>query len=211
MKVTGVAVIALTLAIAGTASAQESAAGAGRVEVGGFPGGGTFFTKGSQSKGSEPSFKDYALGGSAMVNFNRRIGVEGEIGAGIGVNQTFDFSGGSIAGIKGPNTLAYNGNLVYNPGGSDRSLIPYVTGGLGGLTLFSRTELAPLGLSEDKTYLSENVGGGLRWYANEHVGIRGDYRFIMVNGEDTAPSFFGLSQTRHGHRVYGGVLFTFGR
>jgi len=209
MRRVGFAVIVLALATAGAASAQETA-GAGRVEIGAFPAGGTFFTKGSTSKGSEPNFKDYALGASAMVNLNRFVGVEGEIGAGIGLRQTLDVNQSIITNIKGPNTLAYNGNVVYNPGGSDRSLVPYLTGGIGGLTLFSRTELVPLGLPNDKTFLSENVGGGLRWFANEHFGVRGDYRFIAVNGKETSPSFFGLNQTRHGHRVYGGVLFTFG-
>ena len=47
---------------AATAFAQERSIGAGRVEIGAFPGGGMFFTK--TSNGNEPAFGNYALGGS---------------------------------------------------------------------------------------------------------------------------------------------------
>ena len=208
MKRVGFAVIVLTFAVVSAASAQERAAGAARVELSAFPGGGTFFTKGSD--GSEAKFKNYALGASAMVNFNRFIGGEAEVGGGLGIKQTLTFNGVSFADMESPNTLAYNGNVVYNPAGSDRGVIPYATVGIGGLTLFARDELAPLGLTGNETFLSENVGGGVRWYPGKHWGVRGDYRFIVVNSRNDAGSFFGLDETRYGHRVYGSVLFTFG-
>jgi Outer membrane protein beta-barrel domain len=208
MKRVGFAVIVLTFAVVRAASAQERAAGAGRVELSAFPGGGTFFTKGSD--GSETKFKNYALGASALVNFNRFIGAEAEVGGGLGVKQTLTFNDVALGDMESPNTLAYNGNIVYNPVGSDRGVIPYATGGIGGLTMFSRTELEPLGLTSNQTFLSENIGGGLRWYPSKNWGVRGDYRFIVVNSKNDAGSFFGLDETRYGHRVYGSVLFTFG-
>ena len=67
--------IAFTAAIA---SAQEGSVGAGRVEIGAFPGGGMFFMK--SSNGNEPAFGNYALGGSLTVNLNRWVGLEGEGG-----------------------------------------------------------------------------------------------------------------------------------
>ena len=107
MKRAGFAVIVLTCAVVSAASAQERAAGAARVEVSAFPGGGTFFTKGSD--GSETKFKNYALGVSGLVNFNRFIGAEAEVGGGLGVKQTLTFNGVTLADMESPNTLAYNG------------------------------------------------------------------------------------------------------
>ena len=66
----------------GTAYAQERV-GAGRVEVGAFPGGGIFFGQTTDKTG--PNFGDYALGASVTVNFNKWVGAEGEIGGGIGI------------------------------------------------------------------------------------------------------------------------------
>jgi hypothetical protein len=35
--------------------------------------------------------------------------------------------------------------------------------------------------------------------------VRGDYRFMSVRSDDSAPVFFG-QETRYGHRVYGAVV-----
>jgi hypothetical protein len=42
-------------------------------------------------------------------------------------------------------------------------------------------------------------------------GIRADYRFIGIKSKDGAPAFFGLTETRYGHRIYGGIVLTGGR
>ncbi len=78
------------------------------------------------------------------------------------------------------------------------------------MTLLDVTgEQAPeTGLTRNETYLTGNVGGGLKWFASRHVGVRADYRFFMVKSKDTAPSFFGR-EDRWGHRVYGGLLLTY--
>ena len=101
--------------------------------------------------------------------------------------------------------LNYSGNLVVSaPTGT--SVVPYVTGGIGGLTLFERR---PLTVDQTETFLTSNVGGGVKWYAGRW-GLRGDYRFIAVQSKDDAPVFFGR-ENRYGHRVYGGVLLNIGR
>ena len=56
------------------------------------------------------------------------------------------------------------------------SVVPYVTGGVGGLSLF---EKASLGINDTETFLTGNVGGGVKWYTGRW-GLRGDYRFIAV-------------------------------
>ena len=79
--------------------------------------------------------------------------------------------------------------------------MPYVTAGVGGLSLF---EKASLGINGTETFFTSNVGGGVNWYAGRW-GLRGDYRFIAVQSKDDAPDFFGR-ENRYGHRIYGGVL-----
>jgi outer membrane protein with beta-barrel domain len=201
--------IAFVVLAPAIALAQEGA-GAGRFEVSAVPAGGMFFTKGGDNE-NETDFGNYALAASATFNINRLVGIEGEIGGGLGVKQALDINGGVIRNTKSPNTLAYNGNLLYTPGGNDRALVPYVAGGMGGLTLFKRDELIPLGLADNATFFTANVGAGTKWYSGHYWGLRGDYRYFWVNGKEDAPPFFGLTGDRYGHRVYGSILFTFGR
>ncbi len=67
-------------------------------------------------------------------------------------------------------------------------------------------ERASLGIDSSETFLTGNVGGGLKWYApNNRWGLRGDYRFTYVWSKDNAPAFFGTDD-RYGHRFYGGVI-----
>ena len=89
------------------------------------------------------------------------------------------------------------------PIGSGHAVGTYATAGGGGLTMFERPEL---GVTDDQTFFTGNVGGGVKWYAsNGRWGIRGDYRFVVTQSKDDAPEFFG-QDTRYAHRVYGGVI-----
>src|SRR5439155_18679268 len=106
---------------------------------------------------------------------------------------------------KTPDLLNYSGNVVVNAA-NRTSVVPYVTGGVGGLTVFDKPEL---GINDTQTFLTGNVGGGVKWYSGRW-GLRGDYRFIAVQSKDDAPAFFG-QETRYGHRVCGGVLLNVGR
>ena len=122
----------------------------------------------------------------------------------IGLSQTMQV-GTFTVDEKSPHLLNYSGNLVVSaPTGT--SVVPYVTGGVGGLTLFERRALV---VDDAETFLTGNVGGGVNWYAGRW-GLRGDYRFIAVQSKDEAPAFFG-QETRYGHRVYGGVLLNIGQ
>jgi hypothetical protein len=196
------AVLGLIGASGALAQSRESAPGPGVVEVTLIPGGGTFFTESKDSRG--PSFGNYDLGGSVTVNFNRFVGVEGEVGGAIGISQTLDFNGRTLADTKSPHLLNYNGNVIVHA--ARGSVVPYVTGGIGGQTLF---DSALLGIADTETFFTGNVGGGLKWYAGRW-GLRGDYRFIAVQGKDDAPAFWG-TDTRYGHRVYGGVILNVAR
>jgi len=203
--IAGIAVLLAIVGVAGAgqAYAQESnAAGPGPVVVTIIPGGATFFTEGSDAKG--PSFGNYGLGGSVAVNFNRFVGVEGEVAGALGITQDLALPGGT-SNLKTPHLLNYSGNLVVSAPNRS-SVVPYVTGGVGGLSAFKKESL---GILDNQTFFTSNVGGGVNWYAGRW-GLRGDYRFIAVKSKDDAPAFFG-QETRYGHRVYGGVLLNVGR
>lgn len=195
-----IAALLAVVTIGGTTNsfAQDVAPGPGTVVVTIIPGGATFFTEADDNP-QAPSFGNYDLGGAVTVNVNRYLAVEGEVSGALGVSQTmqvgtFDFDG------RSPHLLNYTGTLVVSaPTGT--SVVPYVTGGIGGLTLFERR---PLAVNETDTFFTGNVGGGVNWYAGRW-GLRGDYRFIAVQSKDDAPAFFG-QETRYGHRIYGGVL-----
>jgi hypothetical protein len=199
------ALAAATLLGVGSAYAQETA-GAGRFEVGAFPGGGMLFTE--STNGHEPDFGNYALGASFTVNVNRWVGIEGEGGGAIGVRQSFKLGATPFTKQRTPGMWAYSGNVVVNPHGSDRPIVPYLTGGIGGLTLCPCGDAENLGVNRYETYLTGNVGAGIKWFSTRHFGIRGDYRFFMVKNKDSAPVFFG-NENRYGHRVQAGLVFTY--
>jgi hypothetical protein len=189
------AVIVIGAASEARAQSQESSAGPGTLEVTIIPAGATFFTEGDTQG---PSFGNYDLGAAVGMNFNRYIGVEGEVSGLIGVSQSLDFAGVS-GDVKTPHFLNYSGNVVVSVGRG--SVVPYATAGIGGLSILER---ADLGVADSDTFLTSNVGGGVKWYRGRW-GLRGDYRFIAVQSKDTAPAFFG-QETRYGHRFYGGVI-----
>ncbi|HEU4693039.1 MAG TPA: hypothetical protein VFS23_31975 [Vicinamibacterales bacterium] len=191
-----VAVVAFLGASSAQAQSLEAGPGPGTVEVTIIPGGATFFTEASDTDG--PSFGNYDLGGSVTFNFNRFVGVEGEVSGLIGVSQSLDFAAGSLDATT-PHFLNYSGNVIVSPGRG--SVVPYATAGIGGLSLFEKAEV---GVADTSTFLTTNVGGGVKWYAGRW-GLRGDYRFIAVQSQDDAPAFFG-QENRYGHRVYGGVI-----
>jgi len=182
---------------AAQAVAQEVAPGPGTLEVTVIPAGGTYFT----SKGSNPDFGNYTYGGALTYNINRVVGVEGEASGTAGIAQDLTFNG-ATSNLKTPNTLNYSGNLVLSAD-TGHSVVPFVTGGVGGLTMFERAEL---GVNDMQTFLTGNAGGGIKWYApNSRWGLRADYRFTAVQSKNDAPAFFG-QDTRYGHRVYVGVV-----
>ena len=197
IRATAVLIAVLSIAGVSRGYAQETSPGPGTVEVTVIPGGATFFTSGD--RGTE--FGNYNLGGALTYNINRIVGVEGEVVGSLGIAQDLQV-GGLTTNQKPPNTLAYTGNVVLSLP-THSSLVPYVTGGLGGLTMFER---AGLGINSAETFLTGNAGGGVKWYApNGRWGLRGDYRSMTTQSKDGAPAFFG-QDTRYGHRVYGAVI-----
>jgi hypothetical protein len=181
----------------GRASAQDINPGPGTVEVTVIPGGAMYFT----DHNNATPFTNYSLGAALAYNFNRLVGVEGEVGGSLGVTQTLRMGGVSTSGLKTPDILNYTGNVIVSiPSGT--SILPYAAAGIGGLSMFQRQDV---GVLSTDTFLTGNVGGGVKWYANGRWGLRGDYRFVATRSNSTASTFFG-STDRFGHRVYGAVV-----
>jgi hypothetical protein len=190
----GIVLGALLFLAAGRAQAQQTP---GTVEITVIPGGGTFFT----SSDTASSFGNYNVGGALTYNVNRIVGIEGEVGGTLGVSQDLQL-GGITSTAKTPNLLNYTADVVVSAP-TRTSIVPYVTGGIGGLTMFDQ---ASVGVTSTETFLTGNAGGGVKWYApNGRWGLRGDYRFVAVRSNDSAPAFFG-QDTRYGHRIYGAVV-----
>ena len=188
-------IVVASMGFAVSASAQETA-GAGKLEITISPVGATFFTKEGPN---EPDFANYDVSGALAYNFTPLIGVEGEVGGSLGITQDLTQFGATI-NKKTPNMLSYSGNVAFNM--TRNALVPYATVGVGGMSMYHRDTL---GIDNSETFLTANVGGGLKWYKNDRWGLRGDYRFQAVRSKTSAPEFFGQNN-RYGHRVYGAVV-----
>jgi opacity protein-like surface antigen len=200
-KIAALVVVGIIVGV-GRASAQDASQGPGLVEVTYMPAGAAYFT----AKGDSPSFGNYGFGTAVSINPSRYIGIEGELGSMISTTSDLQF-GDLNNHTKAPNMLSYSANVVVNAA-TGHSVVPYATGGIGGLTMFERPGV---GVVNDETFLTGNVGGGLKWFApNGRWGLRGDYRFAVTQSKDDAPSFFGRD-SRYAHRVYGAVIINSGR
>ncbi len=195
-RIAALVVVGIALSV-GSASAQESTNAPGLVEVTFMPASAAYVAK----QDGKPSFGNYGFGTAITINVNRYVGIEGEVGTMIATTSDLQF-GDLNSNVKAPNMLSYNGNIVV-AATSGHAVVPYATIGIGGLTMFERPGL---GIQNDETFLSGNVGGGIKWYApNNRWGLRGDYRFGVTQSKDDAPEFFGR-ETRYIHRVYGAVV-----
>ena len=194
------------------ASAQEEA-GAGKLELGGFPGGGLWFVGGDDN--TEVDFNNYAFGGDATWYVNPKAAVEVEASFGPGIAQDVNYRHQLVYHVKVPHSVAFGGNVLIFPSGSARRLAPYVTGGVGTLRLVSRLSTQMVfGLADAESFLTTNVGGGVKIFRRgdaRNWGFRIDYRTMMVNSNSGAVAFFARNTRRIGHRFYVGMLYTMKR
>ena len=199
--------VAVAILLAASAASGQEVIGARRTEIDtAIFGGGVMFTP-SPNVG-DPQSGSYVLSGAVTRNINRWIGMEGDLGWAMGRRQALAFYGAAPPDQKTPNMLVYSGNLVYNPGGRDRAVVPYAEAGLGALTVLSAPDTVNFGLSANSTHATANFGGGIRWFPIAHWGVRGDYRYMTIRGAD-APARVGQQEVRSAHRLYGAVVLTF--
>jgi hypothetical protein len=206
----------ILVAVVRVASAQDPTPGAGKVEIGGFPMGGTFFGGGDDD--GEVNFNVYSAGASITRYLTDRTAIEGELTISFGLAQDVFFRNSEVLHVQMPNVWSYFGNVVFFPGRATGRRLPYyVTAGVGAVSLQSRQPTRQFGYDVDtvgfETFIAENIGGGVKIFraAAPDWGFRADYRYLIVNANGDAPAFFARAKSRSGHRVNFGVLFTWKR
>jgi len=122
--------------------------------------------------------------------------------------------------------LLHHGNLVFHTRESGK-LIPYVTGGLtviqygeGPLIDFLDTGAGDFGVASYEhrhTKVGGNIGGGIKYYATRHVGMRGDARFVLTpsrftqrGAADVGGAVFGPDVTQTQRGLYSNLHISFG-
>jgi hypothetical protein len=199
--------LALAIATAGTimlgartACAQETV-GAGKVEIdSALLGGGVLILP-----SSAPQPHGYLLDVATAANLTKRIGVEGDFAWSIRREQVVSLSGASAVLTATPHMLFYTANIVLNPLGHERRLVPYAEFGIGGMSVLSAPPT--FGIESSSTHVEGNAGAGIRWFILPHWGARADYRYIFIGGVGDAP--IGVEAIRHAQRLYGAVVLTF--
>ena len=182
--------------------------GTGKLEIGGFPMGGTFFVGGDDN--GEVNFNVYSTGASLTRYVTQRVAIEGEFGLGFGLAQDVFYKNAEVLHVQMPNVWTYFGNVVWFPNGASGRRLPYyVTGGVGALSLQSRQPTGQFGYDVDtvgfETFLAENIGGGVKIFRGPDApqwGFRIDYRYLIVNANSDAPAFNDLDfaiAIRDGH------------
>ena len=126
------ALLAAVILLAGCSSAlaQEAMIGAGRLEIGGFPGGGTFFVGGDDN--TEVNFNVYTAGGGLTYYFTEMFAVEGEFTGSVGWAQDVVFEGQESSTIRCLPSGDISEISWFFPGGAVGKRTPfYLTGGIG--------------------------------------------------------------------------------
>ena len=213
------AVLTALILIAGCsiASAQEATIGAGKIEIGGFPGGGTFFTGGNDN--TEVNFNVYTAGGDITYYVNPKVAVEAEMTGSVGWAQDVFYKNAKVIHVQMPGVWSQMGNVLVFPGGTKGKRVPfYVTGGAGMLQLQSRVPTKQFGYDVAtvgwQSFMTENIGAGIKIFRASDApnwGFRIDYRMLFINSKSGAPAFFAQSKSRMGSRVYVGMLYTWKR
>jgi hypothetical protein len=198
--------------------AQAPAIGAGRVELGGFPGGGTFLVGGNNN--TEVGFTVYTAGGGLTYYLAPRVSVEAEMTGSIGMAQNVIYMNAPVNHTQMPNPWTWMGNVQVYPGGTTSKRAPfYVTAGAGLVALQPRVPDAQFGYGSAaqcpcpgwQYFKAEDVGAGIKIFRDKDApnwGFRADYRLLFINENSSAPPFFAQAKSRMGSRVYVGLLYT---
>jgi opacity protein-like surface antigen len=112
---------------------------------------------------------------SVAYHFNRILAAEGECTWLIPVKQVLDLPSGGSVDRKAPDVLAYQANMRASlplPGWT-----PYVTGGVGAMTILGSTGADRLvQVTDPRTAFAVNCGAGASFPIGPHWVIRGDFR-----------------------------------
>src|SRR5829696_1245270 len=91
-----IAIFAAVFLLVGSSAAlaQDATIGAGKVEIGGFPGGGTFFIGGDDNR--EVNFNVYTAGGGLTYYLTNALAIEGEFTGSVGWAQDVTFKNAAL-------------------------------------------------------------------------------------------------------------------
>ena len=144
------ALLAALILLAGcsVASAQDATIGAGKVEIGGFPGGGTFFVGGDDNK--EVNFNVYTAGGGVTYYFNNAVAIEGEFTGSVGWAQDVHFQQLHAHPQPDADRVELLGQHRVLPGRHGRQArAVLLTGGIGAIALSPRVPTKVFGYDVD--------------------------------------------------------------
>jgi OOP family OmpA-OmpF porin len=153
---------------------------------------------------------ELSLGLRYQYNLTPRVGLEGNFLYTPAENEFLGPDGAGI-GTGDVDAYYYNANIVYDflPASS---VIPYLTGGLGAVTLVVDDPV----LAGSETKLAGNVGGGLLFAMNRHFGLRFDVRDYIYRVDELDTQFrhafnvpAGFEETVHDVTVTGGFSLIF--
>ena len=216
-----VSVLALVLLVAGsmgvTVAAQEIADLPIRLEIGGTPGGGLFFTGGDND--GEANFNVYTFTSHVDYYLTQRFAVEGEYMFGNGWGQDIVYRNGLLVGQQTPFSHTFTGGVLFYPRGTTGSRLPlYFSGGVGMMSLTARPTTKKLGYDPEgnasETFTVSRIGAGLkipRGASAPNWAFRMEYRLLFINANNGAPAFFASSKSRTGHQVQFGIQYAFRR
>ena len=195
MRRTIVALVAVLLAAAAPAFAGGEK---GQLELGGFVGYGWL----DDYQGLQP--KNHLLFGGRLGYFlSNHWELEGSYKR---IRTDTDFDVPLVTPNFPLNLTAWRGNLLYNFGGPESSVRPFLTGGAGSEKVDISSE-APPAYQVDQSHFGWNAGGGLRFFLGEKVNLRFEGRYVRTK-------FEGLDDTQHSsqHNIEGmaGLGFLFG-
>lgn len=188
-----------------------------KLEIGGTPGGGMFFTGGNDN--TEVDFNVYTFSVHADYYLTQKVAAEFEYLFGVGWGQDILFRRGLLVGQQLPFSNNFTGALLYYPRGATGTRLPFhIGGGVGRMSLVSRPATTKLGYDQDvngsESFIVSRIGAGVkipRGASAPNWAFRLDYRLLFVNANDGAPAFFAHDKTRTGHQVQFGIQYAFRR
>jgi hypothetical protein len=200
-----------------TVGAQELIDTPIRMEIGGTPGGGLFFTGGDDD--AEANFNVYTFSSHLDYYLTQKVAVEAEYMFGNGWGQDIVFRNGLLVGQQTPFSHTFTGGALFYPRGATGTRLPfYLSGGVGMMSFNARPTTKKLGYDPDgnsgETFTVSRIGVGLkipRGVSAPNWSFRMDYRLLFINANDGAPAFFASSKSRTGHQVQFGFQYALRR
>ena len=148
--------------------------------------------------------RGFTWGGQATYFFSTHVGLEA-----LWMHQSTALSMSTTSGIGEVFSMETNqihGNVVYQFRNDEATFRPFVFGGIGA-TIFSAPDL------EREAKASWTVGGGLKWFLQQHVGLKAQARYNPTELSDSSSSIcgpFGFCQGALKHlELAGGAIFRF--